>query len=215
MARTAESRIFSNYRNQNQVRKNKDIDIGALFDFFKNSKYITPPNGMVQSNNQIHFFVHKRNVVRDMNIESTVLTSHFKKTKGALTVSCGYMTESSRVCRTVCFISAHLSARSALDQNPDPSRQTYFLRRDDDMYDVLHECDRWYKQIHGLVESELLPFNIMLEGDLNFCMIKKGQDHHFDEGEIETLDSTSRTKKLDKHTDLKKQDQRTLNEGNI
>jgi len=52
------------------------------------------------------------------------------------------------------------------------------------MYDVLHECDRWYKQIHGLVESELLPFNISLEANLNFRMIKNGQDHHFDEGEI-------------------------------
>ena len=75
------------------------------------------------------FFVYKRNVVRDMNIESTVLTSNFKKTKDALAVLCSYMTQSSRVCRTVCFISAHLSARSDLDQNPDPSRQTYFLRK--------------------------------------------------------------------------------------
>lgn len=165
------------------VWKNKDIDIDVLIIFSENSRYNTPPKGIVHSNDNKKI-PYKRNVIRNMDIESTVLTSNFKKIKGALAVLCSYMTETSRVRRGVGFISAHLSARSDLDQNPDPSRQTHFLRRIDDMYDVLHECDRWHKLIHGLVETGFLPFNIILEVDLNFRMIKKGQDHHFDEGEI-------------------------------
>jgi hypothetical protein len=176
--------MFPDYGIQAPAQMNRNVDIDALYDFFAETKYKTSPNGIVQKNNQLLFFFYKDDAVEDVTIESTILTSNFKKTKGALAVSCSYRTNNSRVLRRLCFISAHLSACSDLDQNPDPSRHTYFLRRVDDMYDILHECDRWYKRIHSMVETEFLPFNIILEGDLNFRMIKKSQNQHFDEGEI-------------------------------
>jgi len=181
---TIGNRMFSCYAAPSRVQKNKDVDIKALKDFFLKNKYTTPPNGIVQRNNQLLCLFHRNNLVQDIQIESTTLASNFKKTKGALSVSCSYMTEASKVRQRLCFISAHLSAHSDLDQNPEASRHKYFLRRVDDMYDILHECNRWYKRIHEIKDTEFLPFNVILQGDLNFRMIKNSQETHFDEGEI-------------------------------
>ena len=167
-----------------QVQKNKDIDVRALKNFFLKNGYNTPLNGIVQSNNQLLCLFSNKNLVKNIKLESTTLTSNFKQTKGALAVSCNYVTEASEVPQKLCFISAHLSAHSDLDENQGLSRHKYFLRRVDEMYDILHECNIWYKRIHGIKNNIFLPFNVILEGDLNFRMIQNSKDMHFDEGEI-------------------------------
>ena len=207
---TIGNRMLCYYEAPSRVQKNKDVDIKALKDFFLKNGYSTPLNGIVQMNNQLLCLFCKNNLVQSIQLESTTLTSNFKQTKGALAVSCSYMTEASKVRQRLCFISAHLSAHSDLDQNPGPSRHKYFLRRVDEMYDILHECNRWYKRINGIADTEFLPFNVILEGDLNFRMIQNSQDMHFDEGEIvlrnflfeeipKTFRQTYRFEKQDRH----------------
>jgi len=167
-----------------RLAKNKDIDIDVLTTFFMHHGYTVPKMGTVSDNNQLLFVVYKEDAVKDIHIRSTVLTSNYIKTKGALAVSCKFnITEDDNV-KQICFVSAHLSAHSDVDQNKHPADKKYFMRRVDEMYDLLHKCDTWHKKIHSQTDKCFLPFNVILEGDLNFRMIKNSQNLEYDEGRI-------------------------------
>jgi len=171
-----------------RLAKNKDTDIQVLTKFFLDHAYTVPKTGTVRDNNQILFVAYKEGVVKDVHIRSTVLTSNHMRTKGSLAVSCKFNTTEDDHVKQVCFVSAHLSAHSDVDQNKHPEDKKYFLRRIDEMYDLLHKCDAWYKRIHSQTDERFLPFNVILEGDLNFRMIKNRQSLEYDEGHI-VLDS--------------------------
>ena len=54
------------------------------------------------------------------------------------------------------------------------------------LYQLLHKCDTWYKSFHAIrADAGFLPFDIILEGDLNFRTIKENtNDFRDDEGHI-------------------------------
>ena len=170
------------------LAKNKDTDIQVLTNFFLQHKYTVAPNGAVKDSNQILFVAYKQDDVIDMNIMSTVLTSNYISTKGSLAVSCTFNTTEDDNRKQVCFVSAHLSARSGVDQSKHPVDKKYFRQRIDELYDLLHKCDAWYKEKHNQIDDRFMPFNVILAGDLNFRMIKNRPSQEYDEGQL-VLDS--------------------------
>jgi len=164
--------------------KNKLGDIDRLTAFVQHYGYEVPEHGAVTGANQLLFVAYKSEEVSELHLRSTVLRCNRGITKGALGISCWYNTHNETPRKQICFISAHLSAHSDMDENKHPENKKYFLQRVDEMWDILHNCDAWYKEIHSLVDERFLPFNIILEGDLNFRMIKKGHDLEYDEGAI-------------------------------
>jgi len=170
------------------LAKNKDTDIQVLTDFFLQHEYTVAPNGAVKDSNQVLFVAYKQSNIVDMNIMSTVLTSNYISTKGSLAVSCTFNTTWDDNRKQVCFVSAHLSARSDVDQSKHPVDKKYFQRRIDELYDTLHKCDAWYKGKHNVIDDRFMPFNVILAGDLNFRMIKNRPSQDYDEGQL-VLDS--------------------------
>ena len=164
--------------------KNKLGDIDRLTAFVQHYGYEVPAHGTVTGANQLLFFAYKSAEVSELHLRSTVLRCNRGMTKGALGISCWYNTHTETPRKQICFISAHLSAHSDMDENKHPENKKYFLQRVDEMWDILHSCDAWYKDIHSLADERFLPFNIILEGDLNFRMIKEGHDLEYDEGGI-------------------------------
>jgi len=40
-----------------------------------------------------------------------------------------------------------------VDQNKHPADKKYFLRRVDEMHDLLHKCETWHKKIHSQTDN--------------------------------------------------------------
>jgi len=166
-------------------RLNDILDMDIIHKYFEEKSYAKIPAANLHSNNQLTVVYYKIGSIQIQKIYSTVLTSNSKKTKGAMAISLEYKDPESADNKHVCFISAHLSAHSDHENNAFfNTRHKYFLKRVDEMYNLLQACDIWYKKITNSTDKTFLPFNIILEGDLNFRMILDMQTTFFDEGGI-------------------------------
>jgi len=93
----------------------------------------------------------------------------------------------------VCIILAHLRPHTDIQEHrnticPIPTgtrSHVHFKERIQDLFEILDRCDAWYKKTFHLVDSQYLPFNILLEGNLNFRTIKQNTNNiHDNEGQI-------------------------------
>jgi len=175
---------------------NQTKDLEVFDSFFRKffPEYMRFKNSLVRGNNQIMIVYFRKEAVVFHKIQSKILTHNHLRTKGAIAIALKYSVVSDiHACRSVCLISAHLRPHTDLNENASsadkvparPRTYLHFKQRIEDMYNLLHACDRWYKRKFHVTTCDFLPFNIILEGDLNFRTIKRNTNNpHDDEGRI-------------------------------